>query len=183
MPSHESQMAAVAIASAVFGYWLATGLRLPSSSKIESTNGKATQLPATASGPTTAEGSQQSKEKNKQKQKNVPVPAPAEEGEIDAGSDSEDEKEAVNQASLDQVKAGKWEECKLVLVVNQELGMTKGKIAAQCGQAKVAVKCTSTAELLKLQSEARALNLCARSVQDAGPIKLVNQVTGHLKLL
>ncbi|KAJ9125544.1 hypothetical protein QFC22_000506 [Naganishia vaughanmartiniae] len=193
MPSHESQLAAVAIASAVFGYWLATALRLPSVSEVESANVKPKQTPATVSAPTPSEPSQQSKKKNKQKQKSVPVPIAAEEeGEIDTGSDSENEKEAINQASLDQVKAGKWEECKLVLVVNQELGMTKGKIAAQCGhatlacyktllsqnpkllnhweqtgQAKVAVKCTSTAELLKLQSEARALNLCARSIQDA----------------
>jgi PTH2 family peptidyl-tRNA hydrolase len=29
------------------------------------------------------------------------------------------------------------EECKLVLVVNQELSMTKGKIAAQCGSVQV----------------------------------------------
>lgn len=135
VPSHlaESQLAAVAIASAVFGYWVATGLRLPSSSKAESPNAKGTQPSAAASTATASEPPQQSKKKNKKKQKNVPVPAAAEEGEIDTGSDSEDEKDAVSQASLDQVKAGKWEECKLVLVVNQELGMTKGKIAAQCG--------------------------------------------------
>lgn len=128
-------MAAVAIASAVFGYWLATGLRLPSSSRVESTGVKPAPLSVDDAASTAREQPQQGRKKNKQKQKqkSAAAPAPVEEGEIDAGSDSEDEKEAVSQASLDQVKAGKWEECKLVLVVNQELGMTKGKIAAQCG--------------------------------------------------
>ncbi|KAF8309711.1 peptidyl-tRNA hydrolase, partial [Clavulina sp. PMI_390] len=112
-----------------------------------------------------------------------------------------------------------------VLVVRTDLGMTKGKIAAQCGhatlacykslskhnptllhhwerigQAKIALKCDSEDELLLLQATAQSLGLCAQSIQDAGrtqiaagsttvlgigpaPVKLVNQVTGHLKLL
>ncbi|KAG2023800.1 peptidyl-tRNA hydrolase 2 [Coprinopsis cinerea AmutBmut pab1-1] len=67
------------------------------------------------------------------------------------------------------------------------------------GQTKVALKCSSEDELLSLQKEARFLNLCAQSIRDAGrtqiaagsrtvlgiigPAKLVNQVTGKLRLL
>jgi len=103
--------------------------------------------------------------------------------------------------------------------------MTKGKIAAQCGhatlacykllqkenpallrhwertgQAKIALKGDSEEDLLILEAQAQSLNICARSIQDAGrtqiaagsrtvlgigpaPVKLINQVTGHLKLL
>ncbi|EJD55290.1 peptidyl-tRNA hydrolase [Auricularia subglabra TFB-10046 SS5] len=113
----------------------------------------------------------------------------------------------------------------MVLVVRTDLGMTKGKIAAQCGhatlacyktllktnpqllrhweragQAKIALQCSSEEELLTLQAVAQSLNVCARSIQDAGrtqiaagsrtvlgigpaPVQLVNQVTGKLKLL
>ncbi|KAJ9107804.1 hypothetical protein QFC19_002709 [Naganishia cerealis] len=132
-----SQLAVVAITSAVFGYWLATGLRLPYSNKVNTARAEVARSAPTVPAPSGDEPSQKSKKKNKSKEqqngkRNVSVSTP-EEAEVDAGSDSEDEREAVSQASLDQVKAGKWEECKLVLVVNQELGMTKGKIAAQCG--------------------------------------------------
>lgn len=116
------------------------------------------------------------------------------------------------------------EESKLVLVIRTDLNMTKGKVAAQCchatlacyqqllqkdralleawentGQTKVTLKCTDEAELLELQRQARALGLCAQSIQDAGrtqiapgsrtvlgigpgPVNLINQVTSHLKL-
>ncbi|KAL6695581.1 peptidyl-tRNA hydrolase PTH2 domain-containing protein [Trichoderma pleuroticola] len=90
------------------------------------------------------------------------------------------------------------EECKLVLVVRTDLGMTKGKIAAQCshatlacykalaradpasaerkvlarwerfGQAKIAVQIKSQAELLELRGKARAMGLTAEVIQDAG---------------
>ncbi|KAG6006748.1 hypothetical protein E4U21_006733 [Claviceps maximensis] len=122
------------------------------------------------------------------------------------------------------------EECKLVLVVRTDLGMTKGKIAAQCshatlacyktlvrsnpdspqakllkrwekrGQAKIAVQVKSEKELTELRWKARDLGLTAEVIQDAGrtqidpgsltvlgvgpgPKSLVDQVTGHLKLL
>jgi len=110
-------------------------------------------------------------------------------------------------------------------IVRSDLGMTKGKIAAQCshatlacyktllksnpallhhwertGQAKIAVRCDSEDELLLLQGKAESLGMCARTIHDAGrtqiaagsqtvlgvgpaPVKLVNQVTGALKLL
>ncbi|KAJ4494257.1 peptidyl-tRNA hydrolase [Lentinula lateritia] len=102
--------------------------------------------------------------------------------------------------------------------------MSTGKIAAQCshatlacyktllssnpaflrqwessGQIKIALKCFSEEELLTLQAQAQSLNLCARSIQDAGrtqvaagsrtvlgiagPAKLVNRITGTLRLL
>ncbi|KAH8678008.1 peptidyl-tRNA hydrolase PTH2-domain-containing protein [Xylariales sp. PMI_506] len=90
------------------------------------------------------------------------------------------------------------EECKLVLVVRTDLGMTKGKIAAQCshatlacykklarapasspsaqllkrwehhGQAKIAVQVKSQQELLDLMAKARGLGLTAEVIQDAG---------------
>ncbi|RYP58799.1 hypothetical protein DL769_008798 [Monosporascus sp. CRB-8-3] len=127
------------------------------------------------------------------------------------------------------------EECKLVLVVRTDLGMTKGKIAAQCshatlacyktlsrsasssslsasasssllrrwerhGQAKIAVQTKSEDEMLELMGRARSLGITAEVIQDAGrtqidpgsltvlgvgpaPRSLVDQVTGHLKLL
>ncbi|POR32953.1 Peptidyl-tRNA hydrolase 2 [Tolypocladium paradoxum] len=122
------------------------------------------------------------------------------------------------------------EECKLVLVVRTDLGMTKGKIAAQCshatlacfrslsragpdspqrailarweklGQAKIAVQVKGQDEMLELRRRARGLGLTAEVIQDAGrtqieagsmtvlgvgpaPKSLVDQVTGHLKLL
>ncbi|KAI5478516.1 mitochondrial peptidyl-trna hydrolase [Pseudohyphozyma bogoriensis] len=68
------------------------------------------------------------------------------------------------------------------------------------GQAKIAVKCDSEDELLLLQATAKSLGICARAIQDAGrtqvaagsttvlgigpaPVRVVNQVTSHLKLL
>lgn len=90
------------------------------------------------------------------------------------------------------------EECKLVLVVRTDLGMTKGKIAAQCshatlacyktlsrkapnspegqllkrwernGQAKIAVQIKSQDEMMVLMGKARSLGLTAEVIQDAG---------------
>ncbi|KAK8863376.1 peptidyl-trna hydrolase 2 [Apiospora arundinis] len=90
------------------------------------------------------------------------------------------------------------EECKLVLVVRTDLGMTKGKIAAQAshatlacyktmsrfpagspqaqllkkwersGQAKIAVQVKSQQELTDLRTRARSLGLTAEVIQDAG---------------
>ncbi|EXJ77018.1 PTH2 family peptidyl-tRNA hydrolase [Capronia epimyces CBS 606.96] len=118
------------------------------------------------------------------------------------------------------------EEVKLVLAVRTDLGMGKGKIAAQCshaalacykyllqyptsapllkrwewgGQPKIAVQVKSEEELETLQAQAISLGLCARIIHDAGrtqiaagsatvlgvlgPKSVVDQVTGHLKLL
>ncbi|KAI8922510.1 peptidyl-tRNA hydrolase [Powellomyces hirtus] len=81
----------------------------------------------------------------------------------------------------------------MVLVVRTDLGMGKGKMAAQCchaavaaistarrrtpavlrrytryGAAKVALKCGSEEELLDLHSKARAAGLVAEYIEDAG---------------
>ncbi|KAF4572687.1 hypothetical protein EYR36_007197 [Pleurotus pulmonarius] len=67
------------------------------------------------------------------------------------------------------------------------------------GQAKIALKAKSEDQLLELEAIAKSLNLCARSIQDAGhtqvdpgtrtvlaigpaPVELINQVTGKLRL-
>ncbi|KAI1873839.1 uncharacterized protein JN550_003108 [Neoarthrinium moseri] len=105
---------------------------------------------------------------------------------------------AVDPSTSALAAASPNEECKLVLVVRTDLGMTKGKIAAQCshatlacykslarqpatsaagqvlkrwerlGQAKIAVQTKSQQELLDLMGRARALGLTAEVIQDAG---------------
>ncbi|KAI9820685.1 MAG: hypothetical protein M1827_005054 [Pycnora praestabilis] len=96
---------------------------------------------------------------------------------------------------------GNREECKLVLVVRTDLGMTKGKMAAQCshatlacyktflrqspespilrrweglGQAKVALQVKSEEELEILQAQAVSLGLVAQVVQDAGRTQIAS---------
>lgn len=140
---------------------------------------------------------------------------------------SSDDSDLTDEARtrMNALRAGLLEDCKMVLVVRMDLKMDKGKMAAQCshatlacyktmlsnnptvlkqwersGQAKVALKCNSEQELLQLENKARSLNLCARSIRDAGrtqiaagsrtvlgigpaPSKIIDQVTGHLKLL
>lgn len=58
------------------------------------------------------------------------------EGASDTDSDAEDEA-AASAADLGSLKPGS-DEIKLVLVVNDSLKMTKGKIGAQCGHATLA---------------------------------------------
>ncbi|GFF26820.1 peptidyl-tRNA hydrolase Pth2 [Aspergillus udagawae] len=153
---------------------------------------------------------------------NVKVPQhSSDEEDEDYEDDSEEEGDGGELANFDDD-----EEVKLVLVVRTDLGMTKGKIAAQCshatlacykyliahnpqspilrrweqqGQAKIALQTKSEEELQLLQAQAMSLGLCARVIQDAGrtqiasgsrtvlgvlgPKSVVDQVTGHLKLL
>ncbi|KAA8619222.1 peptidyl-tRNA hydrolase 2 mitochondrial precursor [Pyrenophora tritici-repentis] len=115
----------------------------------------------------------------------------------------------------------------MVLVVRTDLGMTKGKIGAQCGhatlacykhflrhspnseilkrweklgQAKVALQVKSEDDMQLLQAQALSLGLVAHIIHDAGrtqiasgsatvlgigpaPKSVIDQVTGHLKLL
>ncbi|KAF2185163.1 PTH2-domain-containing protein [Zopfia rhizophila CBS 207.26] len=93
------------------------------------------------------------------------------------------------------------EDCKLVLVVRTDLGMTKGKIAAQCGHAtlacyksflrrspdspilkrwerygqmKVALQVKSEEELEMLQAQALSLGLCAQVIHDAGRTQIAS---------
>ncbi|KAF7861451.1 hypothetical protein EAF04_008016 [Stromatinia cepivora] len=93
------------------------------------------------------------------------------------------------------------EECKLVLVVRMDLGMTKGKIAAQCshatlacyqtisrrdpnspilrrwereGQAKVALQVKSEDELDTLQAKALSLGVVAEQIVDAGRTQIAS---------
>ncbi|KAF7437063.1 hypothetical protein PC9H_003897 [Pleurotus ostreatus] len=138
--------------------------------------------------------------------------------------DSEEEDESLADGDLSVIQAGFMEPCKMVLVVRVDLNMTPGKVAAQCGhatlacykalvkknprlikhwertgQAKIALKAKSEDQLLELEAIAKSLNLCARSIQDAGhtqvdpgtrtvlaigpaPVELINQVTGKLRL-
>ncbi|KAF1852214.1 peptidyl-tRNA hydrolase 2 mitochondrial precursor [Cucurbitaria berberidis CBS 394.84] len=143
--------------------------------------------------------------------------------EDEESSDEEDEDDDTAPAEF----PGHPEECKLVLVVRTDLGMTKGKIGAQCGhatlacykhflrhapnstilrrweqmgQAKVALQIKSEEELETLQAQALSLGLVAHIIHDAGrtqiasgsatvlgigpaPRGVIDQVTGHLKLL
>ncbi|KAF9499896.1 peptidyl-tRNA hydrolase II [Pleurotus eryngii] len=138
--------------------------------------------------------------------------------------DSEEEDESLADGDLSVIQAGFMEPCKMVLVVRVDLNMTPGKVAAQCGhatlacykalvkknprlvkhwertgQAKIALKARSEDQLLELEAIAKSLNLCARSIQDAGhtqvdpgtrtvlaigpaPVELINHVTGKLRL-
>ncbi|KAF8168310.1 peptidyl-tRNA hydrolase PTH2-domain-containing protein [Crassisporium funariophilum] len=137
----------------------------------------------------------------------------------ESGSDHSSNLADVDIAAL---RVSSSDECKMVLVVRTDLGMSSGKIAAQhatlacykillaknqsmlrqwerSGQTKIALQCDDEEELLVLEAQAKSLNLCARSIQDAGrtqiaagsttvlgiagPAKLVNQVTGRLRLL
>jgi peptidyl-tRNA hydrolase, PTH2 family len=116
------------------------------------------------------------------------------------GADADDEEDTdENEVDLtDPPAAGRPDdEVKLMLIVRTDLGMTKGKIAAQCGHAtlavyktlsggggaarqallrrwenggqpKIAVKCDSEEDLLLLQGQAISLGLVARVIRDAG---------------
>ncbi|KAG1715785.1 hypothetical protein ID866_1361 [Astraeus odoratus] len=164
---------------------------------------------------------------------NIPRQLPPSDIKVPKDEEGEEEgNEDIADGDLAAIKPLSMQQCKLVLVVRTDLGMTSGKIAAQCGgmiytyshatlacykaliksnpklvqhwertgQAKIALRSSSEDELLELEAFAKSLNLCARSILDAGrtqiaagsrtvlgigpaPVDLVNQVTGHLKLL
>ncbi|KDR84784.1 hypothetical protein GALMADRAFT_233140 [Galerina marginata CBS 339.88] len=142
--------------------------------------------------------------------------------EKDDGNESDDS--SVADGDISSLRVDVADDCKMVLVVRTDLGMTSGKIAAQfshaalacyktlsakhpamlrqwerTGQTKIALQCEGEDELLLLQAQAQSLNLCARSIQDAGrtqiaagsrtvlgiagPSRLVNQIIGKLRLL
>ncbi|CAI6257961.1 unnamed protein product [Periconia digitata] len=149
--------------------------------------------------------------------------APQEKRKAEESDESSDEEDDTAPADFPDHP----EECKLVLVVRTDLGMTKGKIGAQCGhatlacykqflraapnspilrrwersgQAKVALQVKSEEELEMLQAQAVSLGVVAHIIHDAGrtqiasgsatvlgigpaPKGIIDQVTGHLKLL
>ncbi|OJJ44064.1 hypothetical protein ASPZODRAFT_135507 [Penicilliopsis zonata CBS 506.65] len=132
----------------------------------------------------------------------VPVDSSDEEAEESDEEESESEGEEEEDMSGDLASFdGNNEEVKLVLVVRTDLGMTKGKIAAQCshatlacykyflskspnspilrrwergGQAKIALQLKSEEEMMLLQAQAISLGLCARVIQDAGRTQIAS---------
>ncbi|KJA25981.1 hypothetical protein HYPSUDRAFT_36829 [Hypholoma sublateritium FD-334 SS-4] len=144
------------------------------------------------------------------------------ESDTDGNESDDSDHSSVADGDISSVRVDASDICKMVLVVRTDLGMSSGKIAAQhaalaCyktlqaknpimlrhwerdGQTKVALRCENEEELLLMQAQAQSLNLCARSIQDAGrtqiaagsrtvlgitgPARLVNQITGKLRLL
>ncbi|KAF9785963.1 peptidyl-tRNA hydrolase PTH2-domain-containing protein [Thelephora terrestris] len=100
--------------------------------------------------------------------------------------------EEVSDGDLSAITPAFLEPCKMVLVVRNDLKMTDGKVAAQCGhatvacykalerknpnllrhwertgQAKIALRGSSEDQLLELEAIAKSLNLCARVIRDA----------------
>ncbi|KAL1589801.1 hypothetical protein WHR41_01790 [Cladosporium halotolerans] len=123
------------------------------------------------------------------------------ETESEDDDDADDDDSDVQDLGELQTFPGNSEECKLVLVVRSDLGMTKGKIAAQCshatlacykmlvradpshpvlkrwerlGQAKVALKIDSEEDMLMLQAQAISLGLCAQVIHDAGRTQIAS---------
>ncbi|KAF4623202.1 hypothetical protein D9613_001624 [Agrocybe pediades] len=120
-------------------------------------------------------------------------PAHAESEDSDGNESEDSDSSSVTNEELSSLKVEASDDCKMVLVVRTDLGMSSGKIAAQCshaalacyktlsaknptllrqwertGQAKVTLQCGSEDEMLLLQAQAQSLKLCARSIQDAG---------------
>ncbi|KAL9032209.1 MAG: hypothetical protein Q9214_008070 [Letrouitia sp. 1 TL-2023] len=116
-------------------------------------------------------------------------------------SESEEENNEAEGGDFSTFK-GNNEECKLVLVIRSDLGMGKGKIAAQCshatltcysalssssavkppilrrwdrqGQATIVTQVSSEEDLLVLQAKAVSLGLCAQVVRDAGRTQIAS---------
>ncbi|KAK4967546.1 hypothetical protein LTR66_011935 [Elasticomyces elasticus] len=118
----------------------------------------------------------------------------------ESSSDEESDESEDSQQELKDF-SGNREECKLVLVVRTDLGMSKGKIAAQCshatlacykaflrrspqspvlkqweryGQAKVALQVKSEEELETLQAQGLSLGVCAQMIHDAGRTQIAS---------
>ncbi|KAM3568987.1 hypothetical protein VYU27_008901 [Nannochloropsis oceanica] len=147
--------------------------------------------------------------------------------EQESGSESESDEDSETAAASGGIRdfsllSGPF---KMVLCVNMELSMGKGKIAAQCGhatlgaykraarhapttlrsweyvgQAKVCLKVPTGADLQQLRALATRAGLVSYQVEDAGrtqiaagsrtvlaigpaPVKELDNITGHLKLL
>ncbi|KAG0251890.1 Peptidyl-tRNA hydrolase protein 2, mitochondrial [Mortierella polycephala] len=119
-----------------------------------------------------------------------------EDSEMYSEEDEEDdftEEESEDEENEDLAEFDLNEEYKMVLVVRSDLGMGKGKAAAQCchatlanykelskkspktltrweycGQAKVTLKVDNEEDMLLLQAHARNIGLAAHSIRDAG---------------
>lgn len=106
--------------------------------------------------------------------------------------DSDEELAAISDNYKASGSGMEAEECKMILAVRMDIKMEKGKIAAQCGhatlavfklatkltpkfvkqwerrgQAKVAVKCPDEEKMLELENKAKELGIAARSIIDA----------------
>mmetsp|Transcript_2951 Transcript_2951/g.4464 ORF Transcript_2951/g.4464 Transcript_2951/m.4464 type:complete len:184 (+) Transcript_2951:39-590(+) len=115
---------------------------------------------------------------------------------LKSGSDDEDEEVEIEKIKDWTLSDGPF---KLVLIVNTELGMQKGKIAAQCchatlacykiakkyapsclkgweftGQTKICVKCPTEAELWSIKEKAEAAGLVNYLVMDAGRTQIAS---------
>ncbi|KAL8661440.1 MAG: hypothetical protein Q9168_008386 [Polycauliona sp. 1 TL-2023] len=126
----------------------------------------------------------------------------SQESSRDSSSDEAEESLGQKQEGLNQFE-GNREECKLVLVVRTDLGMGKGKIAAQAshatlacyralsstfpsslnpvlkqwertGQAKVVLQAKTEEELETLQAQAISVGLCAQIIHDAGRTQIAS---------
>ncbi|KAK0651310.1 peptidyl-tRNA hydrolase PTH2-domain-containing protein [Cercophora newfieldiana] len=86
---------------------------------------------------------------------------------------------AATQAAAVAPKAN--EECKLVLVVRTDLGMTKGKIAAQCGHATLA--CYKTLSRAAAKDPASAEAKLLRQWERLGQAKIAVQVKSEEEML
>ncbi|CAG8476374.1 14189_t:CDS:2 [Funneliformis caledonium] len=95
--------------------------------------------------------------------------------------------------SSSSINPNDFDEFKLVLLIRNDLGMTKGKVAAQCshatlacyqslqksnpqlleawetsGQPKITLKVKDYDEMLSLANKAKEFGLCAKIIRDAG---------------
>ncbi|MCJ1421027.1 hypothetical protein MMC32_007389 [Xylographa parallela] len=186
--------AAIALATGILcgigGYFLGQGASLGLFRSSSKTTGAKSSWPNSYDVTVHPDSSDEELVKSLQGEAHSPA---EEEEESDSDSDA--------QGELQSFEDNK-EECKLVLVVRTDLGMGKGKIAAQCshatlacytyflahapaspllkrwhalGQAKVALQCRGgEEELLTLQAQALSLGLCARVVRDAGRTQIAS---------
>ncbi|KAL7624393.1 hypothetical protein AAE478_005957 [Parahypoxylon ruwenzoriense] len=98
----------------------------------------------------------------------------------DAESEQEDGED--KELALTIAGAGANEECKLVLVVRTDLGMTKGKIAAQCSHATLACYKHLSAQARKAGPSSASAQLLARW-ERRGQAKIAVQVKSEAELL
>ncbi|KNE58887.1 peptidyl-tRNA hydrolase [Allomyces macrogynus ATCC 38327] len=167
---HSAQILATALVSGTLGAWLVAGR----------TQSVQAAISATAARP-----------KHDKSTSNHESSSSAEDSDAESDASSDDDAPADGSAPV--IDARKYSDFKMVLVVRNDLGMTKGKVAAQCchaclaaykhcvrhnpklaeaweytGQAKVALKVNSEDEMLELEALAQSLSLSAKSIRDAG---------------